>query len=123
MREESGCCLYRILRRAVASGESGGTKMCHAFEAAFEASQKYLATPDTSVVAESGAVTDDADDIPLPFPALGKDGGQVRAMMLHGMSLLNRKRGGVAGRQVLRVPVVYQEEIVESGCHTSKSSL
>src|SRR5580658_2631517 len=82
------------------------------FEAFAHAAGKHFAAPDRAVVAVTGAVETHADDTLIPGATLGKDGGDVGAMMLHGAFFRRGKFSGMERGYILGMRVVYKQQFV-----------
>src|ERR1700679_2385325 len=90
LRQETSRCLYRMLRRCVPARQTGATEMSDALKAMLHTSGEELAAPDAAVVTVSGAVETHAQHSLVPLAPLGKHGGHVGAMMLHGKFFASR---------------------------------
>ncbi len=86
MSQKASRCLHRILRGGIAAGQDGAAQMSDAVKAILDAANEDFAAPDRAIVAVARAVETHADDALVPFAALGKNGSDVRAVMLDASS-------------------------------------
>src|SRR5208283_551691 len=112
LSQKTRSCLHRILRRGVASGQSGRAQMCNSFKSILQTSDEEFSTPDAAVIAIASAVKADSEHRFLPCAPFGQHRRDVGAVMLHRAFFGRRQPQAMYRRAVLGMSVVANYDVL-----------